>query len=53
MAGDAAIGSAIDEIELDLGLPATDPLTRPLDQLADMVLDAFPALRESRVPSAR
>ena len=49
MADDAAIGRAIDEIELDLGLPATDPLTRPLDQLADMVLDAFPALRESRV----
>ena len=53
MADDAAIGRAIDLIELDLGLPATDPLTRPLDQLADMVLDAFPALRKSRVPSAR
>jgi uncharacterized NAD-dependent epimerase/dehydratase family protein len=53
MADDAAIGAAIDAIELDLGLPATDPLTRPLGQLADMVLDAFPALRKSRVPSAR
>jgi len=53
MADDAAIGAAIDAIELDLGLPATDPLTRPLAQLADMVLDAFPALRKSRVPSAR
>ncbi len=41
---DAGIGSAIDEIELELGVPATDPLTRPLGQLADMVLDAFPAL---------
>jgi uncharacterized NAD-dependent epimerase/dehydratase family protein len=41
---DAGIASAIDEIELDLGVPATDPLTRPLGQLADMVLDAFPAL---------
>ena len=29
MADDAAIGAAIDAIELDLGLPATDPLTRP------------------------
>jgi len=53
MADDAAIGRAIDRIELDLGLPATDPLTRPLDRLADMVLDAFPALKESLVPSAR
>ena len=35
---DDEIGGAIDELELELGLPATDPLTRPLDQLADMVL---------------
>jgi uncharacterized NAD-dependent epimerase/dehydratase family protein len=53
MADDAAIGRAIDTIELDLGLPATDPLTRPLDQLADMVFDAFPALRKSRTASGR
>ncbi len=53
MADDAAIGRAIDEIELDLGLPATDPLTRPLDQLAAMVLDAFPALQEHRVTTLR
>jgi uncharacterized NAD-dependent epimerase/dehydratase family protein len=53
MADDAAIGRAIDKIELDLGLPATDPLTRPLDQLAEMVLDAFPALREARASSVR
>ena len=50
---DDEIEMAIDQIELDLGLPATDPLTRPLDRLADMVLDAFPALRESPTPSAR
>ena len=50
MADADVIGKAIDEIELDLGLPATDPLTRPLDQLAAMVLDAFPALREPRCP---
>ena len=50
---DDEIEMAIDQIELELGLPATDPLTRPLDRLADMVLDAFPALRESPTPSAR
>ncbi|MEQ1788113.1 MAG: DUF1611 domain-containing protein, partial [Acidimicrobiales bacterium] len=27
------IGAAFDELELELGLPATDPLTRPLDEL--------------------
>jgi uncharacterized NAD-dependent epimerase/dehydratase family protein len=53
MADDAAIGRAIDTIELELGLPATDPLTRPLGQLAEMVLDAFPALRESHARSVR
>jgi uncharacterized NAD-dependent epimerase/dehydratase family protein len=53
MTDDAAIGEAIDRIELDLGLPATDPLTRPLHLLADMVLDAFPALQESRAVSSR
>lgn len=35
---------AIDEIELDTGLPATDPLTRPVSELVEMVLQAFPAL---------
>jgi uncharacterized NAD-dependent epimerase/dehydratase family protein len=53
MSDDAEIEMAIDQIELELALPATDPLTRPLDRLADMVLDAFPALRKSRVPSIR
>ncbi|MCS3842580.1 DUF1611 domain-containing protein [Microbacterium sp. AK031] len=41
---DAQITAAIDEIELDLGVPATDPLTRPLSNLVDMVLQAFPEL---------
>ncbi|WP_233441091.1 DUF1611 domain-containing protein [Microbacterium paludicola] len=41
---DAEIGDAIDEIELAHGLPATDPLTRPLGRLVDMVLRAFPQL---------
>lgn len=41
---DAEITLAIDAHELELGLPATDPLTRPLDGLVDMVLAAFPEL---------
>jgi uncharacterized NAD-dependent epimerase/dehydratase family protein len=45
------IGEAIDELELELGLPATDPLTRPLDQLVDMVLQAFPELEPTLAPS--
>jgi uncharacterized NAD-dependent epimerase/dehydratase family protein len=46
---DDEISAAIDEHELELGLPATDPLTRPLDQLADMVLLAFPEIEEKRM----
>ena len=38
------LAASIDKIELDTGLPATDPLTRPLSDLVDMVLQAFPAL---------
>jgi len=41
---DDEIGEAIDEYELDLGLPTTDALTRPLDRLVDMVLLAYPGL---------
>ena len=41
---DDEISAAIDEYELELGVPATDPLTRPLDRLVDMVLLAFPGL---------
>ena len=32
------------QYELELGLPATDPLTRPLDRLVDMVLARLPRL---------
>ncbi|MHA7987650.1 DUF1611 domain-containing protein [Rathayibacter sp. CAU 1779] len=38
------IGQAIGDLEHETNLPATDPLTRPLDELADMVLAAFPQL---------
>lgn len=44
----AQLAAAIDEIELDTGLPATDPLTRPLSELVEMVLQAFPALSPRR-----
>ena len=43
---DAEIGDAIDDIELEHGVPATDPLTRPLDRLVEMVLQAMPAVGE-------
>lgn len=38
------LAAAIDDIELETGLPATDPLTRPVSALVDMVVQAFPAL---------
>jgi len=41
---DDEIGAEIDAHELELGIPATDPLTRPIENLVDMVLAAFPAL---------
>lgn len=47
---DDEIGAAIDEHELELGLPATDPLTRPLDRLVDMVLLAMPELGAKLAP---
>ena len=34
-----------------LGLPVTDPLTRPGSELVEMVLRAFPALGHRVVPS--
>lgn len=46
---DAEVGETIEEYERELGLPATDPLTRPLDRLVEMVLTAFPALDRPRV----
>lgn len=45
---DAELTAAILDIELENGLPATDPLTRPLDDLVDMVLFAFPELGAAR-----
>jgi len=42
------LATVIDEIELDTGLPATDPLTRPLSELVEMVLQSFPTLSPRR-----
>ncbi|QXC62194.1 DUF1611 domain-containing protein [Aquihabitans sp. G128] len=50
---DDEISGAIDDHELELGIPATDPLTRPLDRLVDMVLLAFPELGAGRALSER
>jgi len=45
------LAAAIAEHRTELGLPVTDPLTRPGSELVDMVLRAFPALAD-RVPAA-
>lgn len=41
---DAEVSAAIVAYEAELGIPATDALTRPTDRLVDMVTQAFPAL---------
>jgi len=43
---DAEVTAAITMYELELGIPATDALTRPTDRLLDMVFTAFPDLDE-------
>ena len=40
----AELDQSIDDHRLELGLPVTDPLTRPGQDLVDMVLRAFPDL---------
>lgn len=49
---DAEISAAIIAYELELGVPTTDPLTRPLDRLVDMVLLAFPELAQPLATAA-
>lgn len=46
---DQAVDLAICEYEHLLGIPATDALTRPTDRLVDMVLLAYPDLKEKSV----
>jgi uncharacterized NAD-dependent epimerase/dehydratase family protein len=48
---DAEITAAITLYELELGIPATDALTRPVERLVEMVVSAFPELE--RKPVAR
>jgi len=48
---DAEVTAAIARYESELGIPATDALTRPTDRLVEMVVGAFPALE--RKPVAR
>jgi len=43
---DAEVSAAITLYEAELGIPATDALTRPTDHLVEMVLAAFPELEE-------
>ena len=45
------IDSAIAEHRLELGLPVTDPLTRPASELVDMVFRALPDLADRRLPA--
>lgn len=41
---DSEVSTAIIAYEAELGIPATDALTRPTDRLVEMVTEAFPAL---------
>jgi uncharacterized NAD-dependent epimerase/dehydratase family protein len=41
---DAEVTLAIARYEAELGIPATDALTRPAERLVQMVLGAFPGL---------
>ena len=51
---DAEVTAAIAGYEVELGIPATDALTRPPDRLVDMVVQAFPQLeQEACRPRAR
>jgi len=49
---DEQVETAIQMYELELGVPVTDPLTRPLDRLVDMVLLAFPELSDPLASAA-
>ena len=46
---EVAVETAISNYERELGIPATDALTRSPEHLVDMVLSAFPQLVEPRV----
>ncbi len=46
---DSEVSAAIMLYELELGIPATDALTRSTDRLVDMVLAAFPDLQGASI----
>jgi uncharacterized NAD-dependent epimerase/dehydratase family protein len=47
------VDAAIALYECELGIPATDALTRAPERLVEMVLAAFPELAEKRTAAAR
>lgn len=49
---DDELATSIARHRLELGLPVTDPLTRPGSELVDMVLRAFPELDQRALPIA-
>ncbi len=49
---DAEVTAAITLYEAELGIPATDALTRPTDRLVEMILTAFPQLQEMLAATA-
>lgn len=49
---DVEVTAAITMYELELGIPATDALTRPVDRLVEMVVGAFPELERKPVAAA-
>ncbi len=49
---DAEVSVAITQYENELGIPATDALTRPAERLVDMVVAAFPVLEEKLTAGA-
>ena len=50
---DAEVSTAITAYERELGIPATDALTRSPERLVNMVLSAFPELGEKLTASVR
>ena len=50
---EAEVAVAIEMYEAELGIPATDALTRPPARLVEMVLSAFPKLEKKLIAGMR
>ncbi|MFC1602723.1 DUF1611 domain-containing protein [Pseudomonadota bacterium] len=50
---DAEVTAAITQYEYELGIPVTDALTRPPEHLVEIVLSAFPELKEKLTARAQ